>query len=97
VLANLEERRFGAFISEGLDDGGRVSGPRSIVEGQHHLVVAQEIVLLEMSEAEGRTAGRVDLDDARNTMAPGLSQPLMALPPPEPTAPSAAAHTCTAE
>jgi hypothetical protein len=50
-----------------------------------------------MSEAEGRTAGRVDLDDARNTMAPGLSQPLMALPPPEPTAPSAAAHTCTAE
>ena len=58
-----------------LEDHRRVVRPGAVVEGQHDFVVAQEIVLLEMLEAEGGAAGGVDLDDARrDPCASGLSQ-----------------------
>ena len=43
---------------------GRVHRPRAVVEGQHHFLVAQEVELLEMLEAEAGAAGGVDLDGA---------------------------------
>ena len=72
VLADLEERRLEAIVGQRLEHGGRVVRPRAVVEGQNDFLVAQEIILLEMLEAEAGTAGRVDLDDARKPHAAGL-------------------------
>ena len=72
MLADLEERCLETIVGECPEHGGRVLGPRAVVEGQHHFAGAQEIVLLEMLEAEARPAGRVDLDDARKAHATGL-------------------------
>ena len=63
VLADREERGPHAFIGQRLEHGGR-GRPRAVVEGQHHFLVAQEVVLLEVLEAEARAAGGVDLDRA---------------------------------
>ena len=65
VLADDEEGGLHALIGERLQHGRR-GRPRAVVEGEQHFVVAQEVVLLEMLEAEARTAGGVDLDRARN-------------------------------
>ena len=65
VLADREEDRLDAFVGERLEH--RRSGrPRAVVEGQHDLMIAQEVELLEMLEAEARPAGGVDLDRARD-------------------------------
>ena len=69
VLADLEECRLQTFVGQRLEDGGRVRRPRTVVEGQNDLLVAEEVVLLEVLEAEARAAGGVDLDDARQTHA----------------------------
>src|SRR6185369_16583693 len=45
---------------------GRVDRPRTVIEGQHDLLVGEEIELLEVLEAEAGTAGGVDLDHAGN-------------------------------
>ena len=63
MLADREEDRLDAFGGQRLEHGRR-GRPRAVVEGQHDFVVAQEVVLLEMLEAEARTAGGVDLDRA---------------------------------
>ena len=63
VLADREEDRLDAFGGERLEHRRR-GRPRAVVEGQHDLVVAQEVELLEMLEAEARAAGGVDLDRA---------------------------------
>src|SRR5262249_33656840 len=47
--------------------GGRIHRPRTIIECQHHLLVAEEVQLLEVLEAEAGTAGGIDRDDARDT------------------------------
>ena len=52
-----------AFVGQRLEHRRR-GRPRAVVEGQHDFVVAQEVVLLEMLEAEARAAGGVDLDGA---------------------------------
>ena len=65
VLADLEECGLEAIVGERLEHGRRVLRPGAVVEGQHNFLIAQKIVLLEMLEAEARSAGRVDLDDAR--------------------------------
>ena len=63
VLADGEERREYALTRQRLDDcgGGR---PRTIVEGQNDFLITQEVMLLEMLEAESRSASRIDFDDA---------------------------------
>src|SRR3569623_355553 len=66
VLADREEDRLGALVVQRLDDGGRVDGPRTVVEGQYDFLFAQEVELLEMLEAEAGPAGGVDGDDARD-------------------------------
>ena len=54
VLADREEDAGGAFVRQRLQHRGRIQRPRAVVEGQHHFLVAQEIELLEMFEAEAR-------------------------------------------
>ena len=46
---------------ERREHGRGVLRPGAVVEGQHDLAFAQEVVALEMLEAEARTAGGVDL------------------------------------
>ena len=64
VLADREEDAGGAFLRQRLQDRGRIDRPRAVVERQHHFLVAQEIELLEMLEAETGAAGGVDFDGA---------------------------------
>ena len=64
VLADREENRLGALLGQGLQHRGRIDRPRAVVERQHHFLVAQEIELLEMLEAETGAAGGVDFHDA---------------------------------
>ncbi len=72
VLADRKEDAGGAFIRERLQHGGRVHRPRTVVEGQHHFLVAQEVELLEMLEAEAGAAGGVDLDGAADAECVGI-------------------------
>ena len=64
VLADLKERGFQTLIGQRLEHRRRALRPGAIVEGQDDLLVAQEVVLLEVLEAESGSARRVDLDDA---------------------------------
>src|SRR5579872_196255 len=64
MLADREEDAGRALVGQRLEDGGRILRPRTVVKGQHDLLVAQEVELLEMLEAETRPTGGVDLDDA---------------------------------
>ena len=72
MLADREEDAGGAFFRERLQHGGRVHRPRAVVEGQHHFLVAQEVEILEMLEAETGAAGRIDLDGAADTERVGI-------------------------
>ena len=71
VLADREERRLDALVGQRLEHGRR-GRPGAVVEGQHHFLVAQEVVLAEMLEAEARTAGGVDLDRAGDAERVGI-------------------------
>ena len=64
VLADREEQRLGALVGQRLEHALGVARPRAVVERQHDLVVAQEVVGLEVLEAEAGAAGGVDLDHA---------------------------------
>ena len=72
MLADLEEGRFEAFACQRLDHGGGVAGPGPVVERQHDFLVAEEVILLEMLEAEAWTTRGVDLHDARQAHAARL-------------------------
>ena len=72
VLADLEESRLEAFVGQRPEHGERVAGPRAVVESQDDFLVAQEVILLEVLEAEAGTAGGVDFDDTRQAHAVGL-------------------------
>ena len=72
VLADRKEDAGGAFFRERLQDRRRIYRPRAVVKGQHHLLVAQEVELLEMLEAEARTACGVDLDGAADAERVGI-------------------------
>jgi len=64
VFSDFEERRLETLVSQRLQDGCGAARPRSIVERQNDLLVAQEIVSLQVLEAEYRAASGIDLDDA---------------------------------
>ena len=70
VLADFEEGRFQTFVGQRLEHC-RGTGPRTVVEGQNDFLVVEEIVLLEMLEAESGAAGGVDLDNPREAHATG--------------------------
>src|SRR5208282_2676483 len=69
VLADLEECGFQTIISERLENRWSVFRPGAVVESQHDLLIAEEVVLLEMLEAESGAALRVDLYDAHQSHA----------------------------
>ena len=72
VLADFEEGRFQTFVGQRLEHSRR-TGPRTIVEGQYDFLVVEEIVLLEMLEAElGPPVVSISTIRAR-PMPPGLS------------------------
>ena len=70
VLADLEEGRFQTFVGQRLQYSRRTA-PRTVVEGQNDFLVVEEIVLLEILEAEpGATCG-IDLDNPCEAHAAG--------------------------
>ena len=64
VLADREEHGLGALVGQRLEHALGVAGPGAVVEGQHDLVVAQEVIGLEVLEAEAGRAGGVDFHHA---------------------------------
>ena len=68
-----EEDRLGAVGGEGGENCGRVLRPGAVVEGQHDLAFAQEIMALEVLEAEAGAAGGVDLDGAGDPEGIGVA------------------------
>ena len=66
MLADREEDRPRAVRRERGEDRHRALRPRAVVEGEHDFAGAQEVMLLEVLEAETGTAGGVDLDRARD-------------------------------
>src|SRR5262249_49812548 len=67
VQADREEDRLGAVRGERGEHCRGVLRPGAVVEGEHHLAFAQEVVGLEMLEAEAGAAGGVDFDHPRDT------------------------------
>ena len=74
VQADREEDRLGAVRLQRREHGRGVLRPGAVVEGQHDLAFAQEVVALEMLEAEAGAAGGVDLDDARHAECIGIAR-----------------------
>ena len=64
MLADRKENSGGAFVGQRLQHRGGVDRPRAIVKCQHDFVIAQEIELLEVFEAESGAAGGVDFNHA---------------------------------
>jgi hypothetical protein len=62
MLADREEGGADALVCQRLEDG-RGGRPRSVVKGEHNLVVAQEVEFLEVLKAKTRPASGVDLDN----------------------------------
>ena len=71
VLADREEQPLGAFVRQRLEHGGR-GRPWAVVEGQHDLLVGQEIELLVLQEAEAGSARGVDHDRAADAQPIGI-------------------------
>src|SRR3974390_1428906 len=64
VLADGEEHCLGAVFSERLQHTLGVARPWAVVESEYYLLVAQEVIDLEVPEPKARGAGGVDLHDA---------------------------------
>jgi hypothetical protein len=73
VEADREKDGFGAVRRERGQDRRRVLWPRPIVESKHNLPFTQEVMRLEMLEAESGATCGVDLDDARYTECIGIT------------------------
>src|SRR5271166_5212376 len=74
VQADGEEDRLGAVRGERRQHCRGVFWPGSVVEGEHHLAVSQEIVGLELLEAETGPSRRVDLDHAGDAKRIGITR-----------------------
>ena len=71
VLADLEEGRFQTFVGQRLEHGRRVAA-KDRRRRSDDFLVTQEVILLEMLEAEAGAAGGIDLDDPREPHAARL-------------------------
>jgi len=67
-----KKHRLGAFVGERLQYRGRIARPRTVVKGQHHLLVGEKVELLEMFEAESRPARGVDFHHAADAKRIGI-------------------------
>ncbi len=65
VLADRKERRLHTMVGERREDCRCVVQPRAVVKRQHHFAGLEEVMLLEVLEAEARSASSVDLNGAR--------------------------------
>jgi hypothetical protein len=73
MQADREEDRLGAVCGEGGEHCRRVLRPRAVIEGEHHLAFAQEIMALEVLESKAGPAGGVDFDHTRNPQGIGIA------------------------
>ena len=73
VQADREEDRLGAVRGERGEHRRRVLRPGAVVEGENDLAFAQEVVGLEVLEAEAGAAGGVDFDHPRDTDGIGIA------------------------
>src|SRR5262245_21304767 len=73
VQADREEDRLGAMRGERGEHRRGVLRPGAVVEGEHYLAFAQEIMALEVLEAEAGAAGGVDLDHPRDPQGIGIA------------------------
>src|SRR5262245_60976000 len=71
--SDREEDRLGAVRRERGKHCLSVFRPGPIVEGQHHLTFAKEIMSLEVLEAKAWAAGGVDLDHAADPQSVGIA------------------------
>src|ERR1700680_2595633 len=71
--ADREKDGLGAVRGERGQDRRRVLWPRPVVESKHNLPFAQEVMRLEMLEAEAGATRGVDLDYARDTECIGIT------------------------
>jgi hypothetical protein len=69
-----EEDRLGAVRGERGEHRLRVLRPGAVVERQHHLAFAQEIMALEVLESEAGAAGGVDLDHTADPQSVGIAR-----------------------
>jgi len=73
VQADREEDRLGAVRGERGEHRRGVLRPGAVVEGEHDLAFAQEIMALEVLEAEAGAARGVDFDHPRDTQGIGIA------------------------
>src|SRR5262245_44879680 len=73
MQADREEDRLGAVRGEGGEHRRGVLRPWAVVEGEHHLAFAQEVVALEVLESEAGPAGGVDFDHTRDSQGVGIA------------------------
>src|ERR1700722_12401888 len=66
MFADGEEQRLGALRLQGFEDGWRIAGPRTVIEGQHDFVVAKEVVCFKLLGSEAGASGRVYFHSPRH-------------------------------
>jgi hypothetical protein len=52
MFTDREKHGFGALFCQRPENGWRIAGPRTVVEGEHHFPITEEIVGLEMLKSE---------------------------------------------
>src|SRR5262249_43308871 len=67
VLADGKKSGFDALLGQRIEYRTGIAGPGTVVEGQHHFLQHQEIVLFVLFEAEAGSPGGVDFDRSRQT------------------------------
>ena len=67
VLTDREENGFGALLCQRPENGWRIAGPWTIVEGEHYFPITEKIVGLEVFEPEARSSGGVNFNDTCDT------------------------------
>src|ERR1700730_17420113 len=72
MQTDREEDRLGAVCRQCREHCLGILRPGTVVEGEHHLALPQEIVSLEVLEAETRSARRVDLTSREMPSVSGL-------------------------
>jgi hypothetical protein len=68
-----EKDRLSAVRSKRGKHRLRILRPGPIVEGQHHLTFAKEVMGFEVFEAKARAAGGVDLDHTADAQSVGIA------------------------
>ena len=72
MFTDREKHGFGALFCQRPENGWRIAGPRTVVEGEHHFPITEEIVGLEMLKSEARSSRGVDFNDTCDARASGL-------------------------